>query len=196
MYARIIHLDLGKAHANLDPMLNSSNVQLSCITFGAPPVFSADVTPLIRSLRPQASTPTFELAFVNEGDPIPRMDDSYAKLIALLHHRANAAEYGSARLQDLDPERLGFGIAANNVVTLPSPSLFRLGDIVMLADSNVDGDGLDLRLYLLREQQLGEVLLANFFDHKIIKYNNLASSVSAGQFNGRGGWESEPNGVA
>jgi hypothetical protein len=124
------------------------------------------------------------------------MDDSYARLIALLYHRANAAECGSARLQDLGLEQLGSGIAANNALRLPSPSRFRLGDIVMLADSSADEDGLDLRLYLLREQQLGQALLANFFDHKVAKYNNWASLISAGRFNGRGGWGSEPNDVA
>src|SRR3954466_10748436 len=112
-------------------MMNSPNVELNCITFGAPPIFNIDVTNLIRTPRSNASPRGLELAFVNEGDPVTRLDAAYSNVLALLCHKANTDDYGSL---GAPLERLGFAITANNTVDLPRHSLFRLGDIVMLVD--------------------------------------------------------------
>jgi hypothetical protein len=171
--------------------MDSPNVELNCITFGAPPIFNTDVTNLIRTLRSNVSPRGLELAFVNEGDPVTRLDAAYSKVLALLYHEANADDYGSLGGA---LERLGLAITASNTVRLPSHSLFRLGDIVMLVDPEEDEQELELRLYSLEEQNLDTALWTDFFAHKMFKYNGYASRLAAGRINGRRGWQPEPTG--
>lgn len=172
-------------------MMNSPNVELNCVTFGAPPIFNTDVTNRIRTLRSNVSPRGLELAFVNEGDPVTRLDAAYSKVLALLYHKANTDDYGSLG----GPlEHLGHAITADNTVRLPSHSLFRLGDIVMLADPEEDEQGSELRLYSLEEQDLDTALWTDFFAHEMPKYNDYANRLAAGRINGRRGWQPEPTG--
>jgi hypothetical protein len=167
-------------------MMNSPNVELNCITFGAPPIFNADVTNLIRTLRSNVSPRGLELAFVNEGDPVTRLDAAYSRVLALLYHRANADDYGSLGGA---LELMGHAITANNTVRLPRHSLVRLGDIVMLVDLEEDEQEVELRLYSLEEQDLDKALWTDFSAHKMFKYNGYASRLAAGRINGRRGWQ-------
>jgi hypothetical protein len=170
-------------------MMNSPNVELNCITFGAPPIFNTDVTNLIRTLSSNVLPRGLELAFVNEGDPVTRLDAAYSKVLALLYHEANADDYGSLGGA---LEHLGLPITANNTVHLPRHSLFRLGDIVLLVDSEEDEQELELRLYSLEEQDLDEALWTDFSAHKMFRYNGYASKLATGRINGRRGWQPEP----
>jgi hypothetical protein len=172
-------------------MINSPNVELNCITFGAPPIFNIDVKNLIRTLRPNVLPRGLELAFVNEGDPVTRLDAAYSRVLALLYHEANADDYGSLGGA---LEQLGLAITADNTVRLPSHSLFRLGDIVMLVDPEEDEQELELRLYSLEEQDLDTALWIDLPAHKMSKYNDYASTLAAGRINGRRGWQPEPTG--
>jgi len=173
-------------------MLNSPNVELNCITFGAPPIFNTDITNLIRASCSNVSPRGLELSFINERDPVPRLDTAYSNVLALLFHEANADDYGSLGGA---LEHLGLAITANNTIDLPIHSLFRLGDIVMLVDPKEDEQGLELRLYSLKEQDLDKALWTDFLAHKITKYHSYASRLAAGKFNGRNGWQKpEPTG--
>jgi hypothetical protein len=171
--------------------MNSPNVELNCVTFGAPPIFDADVTNIIRTLRSDVSPRGLELAFVNEGDPVTRLDAAYTRVIALLYNEAKIGDYGSLSGA---LGRLGCAVTANNTVQLPRHSLFRLGDIVMLVDAEEDEEGLDLRLYSLKEQDLDAALWTDFFAHEMTKYNDYASTLAVGKINGRRGWQPEPTG--
>lgn len=170
-------------------MMNSPNVELNCITFGAPPIFNNDVTNPIRTLHSNVSPRGLELAFVNEGDPVTRLDAAYSRVLALLYHEANDDDYGSLGGA---LERLGLAITADNTVRLPSHSLFRLGDIVMLVDPAEDEPG--LRLYSLEEQDLDTALWVDIPAHRMPRYNDCASTLAAGRINGRRGWQPEPTG--
>jgi hypothetical protein len=174
----------------VDPMLNPSEVELGCVTFGAPPLFNTDVTTLIRTFHSDAIPRGLELAFVNEGDPIPRLDTAYSKVLALLYHKANSDDYGSVVLS---LERLGLNITGKNTFNLSSLSLFRLGEMIMFADSREDQEeeGLDLRLYQLKDKTLDQGLWADLPAHKMAVYNTHASELAAGRFNGRSGWHIE-----
>src|SRR4051794_38562102 len=167
-------------------MMNSPNVELNCITFGAPPIFNSDVTNLIRTLPSNVSPRGLELAFVNEGDPVTRLDEAYSKVLAVLYHKANPDDYGPASAA---LERLGFANIANKTVHLPKHSLSRLGDIVMLVNCKEDEEELELRLYSLKEQDLDKALWIDLFAHKMCKYNGYAATLAAGRINGRRGWQ-------
>jgi hypothetical protein len=60
----------------------SGRARFSCITFGEPPVFqSKEVTDAIASLTEYLGS---HLAFVTEGDSIPRLDNRYFKSLLKL----------------------------------------------------------------------------------------------------------------
>jgi hypothetical protein len=119
------------------------------------------------------------LAFAAEGDPVPRMDTAYARLVAFLYHRASADENG--------PPALG-------KIELPHLSLFRLGRIIILQDAaqdaSVSDDDVDLRVSLLQEEDLSTRLWVNLFAHKMIQYAEWTARIAAGRFNGRVSWKS------
>jgi len=171
--------------------MNSPNVELNCITFGAPPIFNTDITKLIRDSYSNVSPRGLELAIINEHDPVSRLDPAYTEILALLFHEANVEDYGSL---DGALRRQGHAITANNTIDLPIHSLYRLGDIVMLVDLEEDEQKLDLRLYSLKEQDLDKALWTDFFAHDKVKYIGYISELAAGKFNGRKGWQTVPTG--
>src|SRR5438034_11318825 len=132
-------------------MLSKTSLRFSCVTFGAPPIFSADIISSLKDLHRRSSRRGLMLAFAVEGDPVTRMDAAYSLLVAHLYHKASADEYGPPTPDDVELSPL---------------SLFRLGEIVMLADADVSKDGLHLRALLLPEENLGRRLWANLFAHK------------------------------
>ena len=62
------------------------NIKFSLITFGAPPVTSPDITPLL--LRYKSPNKGFSLAICNEYDPVPRADLEYIRSLLDLHRSA------------------------------------------------------------------------------------------------------------
>lgn len=102
------------------------SILLNCITFGAPPIFSTDITPGLKALLSarSSSIPSVFIAFTIEGDPFIRLDTLYARF-----------------LLDLLNEK---------VATPPDPpplSLYMLGDVVMFQKVDSPSGELNVHTY-------------------------------------------------
>jgi len=174
-------------------------MSLSCITFGAPPIFTVDVNPLLQLFLSLVGNSGVVLSIINDGDPIPRMDTPYtAKLIRLIQE-ANANELGipidGEELVIANDRRVSSRLRSDGsrdlpALRLPALSLHRIGEIVLQKDANdnVEGD-MDLRLLRLEERDLTNLLFANFFAHLMDIYMAQASQLAQGVVNGRPGWQ-------
>ncbi|KAK0722629.1 hypothetical protein B0T26DRAFT_674312 [Lasiosphaeria miniovina] len=61
------------------------SLKLSCITFGAPPTFNTNLTKTLRAEGSLANSRGHTLAFVNEFDVVPRVDQSYVRSLIDLY---------------------------------------------------------------------------------------------------------------
>ena len=154
----------------------SNRPSLSCITFGAPPIFASDVNMLLGELKCDKHSPYAKctaLAFVAEGDPVPRMDADYAARLAWLYHRVGSTSVFMAEIGKFRPLLL---------------SLYGLGTMVMLYDANESSEELQLKATIIDRYYLHTCAWGNIFAHKM-NYTYLAwtSHLGTGQFNGRKG---------
>ncbi|KAF5673863.1 hypothetical protein FHETE_3250 [Fusarium heterosporum] len=104
----------------------SSNIKFSLVTFGSPPVTSANITELAQNL-PQTQ---HILAVVNEHDLVPRVDQSYITSIISLYRSA----YGLP-LTELNTALTNHTRTTTNPEThwrLPPPDFWVVGNIVVL----------------------------------------------------------------
>jgi hypothetical protein len=152
-----------------------NDVRFSCITFGAPSIFSKDITPTIRGVQTRLARPGLLLAFALNGDPVPRMDAAYSRVVAYLYHRAGEEEFDTSMVRGL---------------VVPPLSLFRLGDIVVLSDETISSEGFDVGAYLWTEESLAKSVWLNLFAHKKIEYVRFLGEVGSGRLNGRQTWRS------
>ncbi|KAH7420193.1 Alpha/Beta hydrolase protein [Cadophora sp. MPI-SDFR-AT-0126] len=156
--------------------------ELSCITFGAPPIFTSDINSILQPyLDKILQGPA--LALITEGDPIPRMDNNHAQVLIgfLLPYDAASPPITPGG----NSTRTSETSKPNPIVKklVPSP-LHGIGDIIVMADANSDSNGpLDLRLHQLGKEDLDGYLFANFFAHKMFVYKDLVAQVAAGNFN-------------
>jgi Lipase (class 3) len=179
-------------------VLNSPHVRLSCITFGAPPIFSEDILPTFYSFPPDLIGKGLMLAIINEGDPVPRSCETYVNkvLLQLLRkdvdgHDSSMTKNPSKTIGSLLSGRSRKIAAAKQRYSLPVLDLYALGDLVVLRDRNADGEAgveEDLHAAVLRKQDLEKLLFANFFAHQKDEYVDVAGKLAKGEFNGRRGW--------
>jgi len=147
--------------------MNSFKVKLSCITFGAPPKYIKDT-----------QRHGLALAFVTEGDPIPRMDKQYAQVIfrLLLQDSTDAKSLSESCDTDLPSK--------GTLLPLEACSLHRIGDIIIMSDANSNSDGaLDLKLNNLGTEEFDAFLMTNFFAHKMFIYRDLITEMISEKFN-------------
>ncbi|KAK3389151.1 hypothetical protein B0H63DRAFT_94923 [Podospora didyma] len=69
----------------LEAVKDYPSLKLSCITFGAPPTFSTNLTKTLRAEGSLAKIRGHMLAFVNEFDVVPRVDQSYVRSLIDLY---------------------------------------------------------------------------------------------------------------
>jgi hypothetical protein len=162
-------------------MLRSDHITISSITFGAPPLFSSNPTSRFRAIqRTGILGQGLMLAFITEGDPVPRTDDSYLKvLLGLL-----TTQFGQGN-QDSGPT---LSAARNLRPALPLPPLsrFSLGELIIIRDLNADAEddsAEELQASVLTAEELGELLFGNFFAHHMNAYVEVCGSIGRGQFN-------------
>jgi hypothetical protein len=173
--------------------LNSSKIRLSCITFGAPPIFTTDINTALQQYIARSVGNGIALSLITEGDPIPRMDNKYAQVLFRLLLSESAAELA----EHVNGESITFVDAGHTTGTegqaakctqpalkLPNCLLHRIGDTVVMSDANSNGDGdLDLRIRILREGELSRYIFANFFAHAMGLYKDLVAKLATGDFN-------------
>jgi hypothetical protein len=135
------------------------------------------------------------LSFITEGDPIPRMDNKYAQVLFRLLLSESAAELA----EHVKGESITFVDAGHTIGTegqalkctqpalkLPNCLLHRIGDTVVMSDTNSNGDGaLDLRIRILREGELSRYIFANFFAYAMGLYKDLVAKLATGDSTSR-----------
>ncbi|KAK2029841.1 alpha/beta-hydrolase [Colletotrichum zoysiae] len=133
---------------------------LSCISFGSPPILTADMDLLISQFSANNIFFGNFLAFVNDGDPIPCMDDTYAKKLASIWHSVGGSR--PRRAEDL------------GAFVPPRLSLNCLGHLVCLIDRNAGSDEEDesLMACYLNHHQLEQRAWANIWAHDMKQYVN------------------------
>jgi hypothetical protein len=176
------------------------SIKFSLITFGAPPVATPNLTPLLKT-QP-AELRGMILSFVNEHDLVPRSDTNYIRsLVDLYRSRFNlgpVAEHGKTagphvaaaavvsdqliQLQEPNSERV------LPVWPLPEPHLAIAGDIVVLKDSNPNGEEVKLSALLLDPRDFATLLFVRASVHSRAIYLDNIERIKGGKFNDRDGW--------
>ncbi|OCK99460.1 alpha/beta-hydrolase [Cenococcum geophilum 1.58] len=169
--------------------LDAAHISLSIITFGAPPIFSRDILPIFSSIPPGLVGKGELWSIVNEGDPVPRADDAYIRVLLRLIQKTDAAGAPAPTNRFLGFAQRG---SSKPRQQLPPLSLHALGTLIVLRDANADAADPEaeeeLRAEVLRPQELGTLLFANFFAHKMNSYLEGVGRVARGEVNGKSGW--------
>ena len=149
-----------------NPFIADLHVRFSCVTFGSPPVVTPDINHILQSISQGSPSPynycKTVLAFVNEGDLVPRADKGYVSSLKRL----------------LDVHRVGPDEKAPTVVangplpvwSLPPPSLSTIGDIVILKKDRSAEQSLIYRSYLVSPQEFSSLLFCNKDAHHMDVY--------------------------
>jgi hypothetical protein len=176
----------------------SCRVRLSCITFGAPPVFGCNILPSIKAIPAERIDMGVYLSVIHEGDPVPRLDRNYSHvLVDVVKTDPGKATVNPDANTPHVTLKSGFGLP--NPTTRPTKELpeldqFALGTLVLIRDANADADpeedvdAVDLQAYALQTDQLRGHLFANIFAHSMNSYLDTSRSISEGRFNGGEGW--------
>ncbi|OCK76081.1 alpha/beta-hydrolase [Lepidopterella palustris CBS 459.81] len=173
--------------------LDAAHIRLSVITFGAPPIFSRDIHPVFSNIPSGLIGRGVLWSIINEGDPIPRADDAYIRVLLRFVQKTDAAST-PASLPAPTNRFLSFTQRGSSKPRqqLPPLSLHALGTLIVLRDANADAADLDaeedLRAEVLRRQELETLLFANFFAHKMDSYLEGVDLVARGEVNGKSGW--------
>ena len=172
--------------------LAGSFQQVHCFTFGAPPV---SLLPLAKPRTEQYRSSLF-LAFVNEGDPVPRLDPDYFR--SLLDLYTSPAPVTADALAGPAPKfklfRLGrpkpprdYGLGAIVEWPLPTGALSTAGRIVVVrrGPGALDSEA-DLRVLAVSDQQLRRVVYGDLMMHQMKLYASRVESLAIRTVTARG----------
>ncbi|KAK1995152.1 alpha/beta-hydrolase [Colletotrichum falcatum] len=166
-------------HADARP----SKPTLSCIGFGCPPMLDADISLGLIDLFPTSSflLGTF-LSFVNDGDPIPRMDTAYAAALAGIWHRVGGSRCATEdELPEFKPPPLSLNGLGHLVVLFVKDQEFK--------ENHEEVDKYEkLMACHLDSRNLGLQAWANVSAHSVNQYVEWATLIGNGSFNGRVNW--------
>jgi hypothetical protein len=129
-------------------------VSLDCITFGAPPTLSRNITPALAScLATRSAAESTFLAIITEGDPIPRSDLGYWMFLAEALRQIRQPQQESPRV--------------------PPPTARTMGKLVMFRDVRPDAERRDIRMYVVEEEALAPAAFVNMCVHYMHEHMNL-----------------------
>src|SRR5271156_4492109 len=135
-------------------------VSLDCITFGALPVLTQNITAKLKSYL--AVRNSVFLALIIEGDPCPRLNIAYAKFLGdtLRQVRPPTIAAASSQSRRTSPH-------------IPPITAHTIGDLIMFRDARSDRDGMDIRMYAINEDMLANAAFTNFCVHFMHKHMEL-----------------------
>jgi Lipase (class 3) len=147
------------------------DAKLSCVTFGAPPIFTSDIQQLISGMPTGLVKIGLCLSLINHGDPVPRSDNNYVHTI----------------LSVLDRSRVIPGTMVGRI-TSEILQLYCIGSQVMFFVQNADQSVVDepeddLLAYQLGQTDLSSYIFANFFAHQMDEYIRMTEMLVLGAFN-------------
>jgi hypothetical protein len=152
---------LGKQRSSDDSssFISPQRVRLSCITFGAAPVF------INQEVREAFAEPLLStgpvLAIIIEGDPVPRLDASYFKILL---HLMNDDEIEDPELENNITAR---PVKPTKRLDLEEMGAYNLGETVLLQQKVGGSNKNEIVLaYKLEPEKLAKYLFANIKAHK------------------------------
>jgi hypothetical protein len=162
--------------------------QVSCITFGAPPVTLPDLTERIAEYLPNRSKCGLILAFANERDLVPRIDHDYVRSLVNLYCKgrrlpqldpeATADSPLAAAQQDLQaqssPEPQGavdqeIAPMASQDWLLPKPNFYNFGKLIVSRNATPNGDFM-LRPVSVLPEEFGKLIFCDIRVHSRRSY--------------------------
>ncbi|KXH51296.1 hypothetical protein CNYM01_05230 [Colletotrichum nymphaeae SA-01] len=146
----------------------SNKPTLSCITFGCPPFINADIDSRLTDLFPGSGFLRGSmLTFVNDGDPIPRMDSAYATELARIWNLVGGSTCPPmSAIPEFKPPKL---------------RLSSLGEVVWLSEKDQEirrkgneeeNEGLKVAACYLNRNDLEKHAWANVMAHDMNLYVN------------------------
>jgi hypothetical protein len=193
------------------PCVIDPNLKLSCITFGAPPTLSVDVTgPLLQATELAANRGNV-LAFANEFDLIPRADQSYLRSLIDLHQSmygmdsamagtitcAGRAAGGGSTSYILPPLRFEMEGLENDekfcekIWRLPVPDYYIIGELVLLTKRRDFVAGKKRRVLLastISQREFQKLLYCGTQTHSRSCYDDRVKLLLQGNFNKHESW--------
>jgi len=186
-----------------------SSLKFSCITFGAPPTLSVDITSALHTAPELENIRGFNLAFVNEFDIVPRADQTYVrtlidiyrsiyKLPPLMEDAIDETD-GTAERQAYVLPPLVFDQAEETVQEtdassarqwkLPKAEYNIIGDLVLLR--KVRDTPLSDQVLLaqsINSAEFHNLLYCGKETHSRTEYVARVNTMLQGRFNRRDGW--------
>ncbi|KAI9775386.1 MAG: hypothetical protein M1839_001241 [Geoglossum umbratile] len=155
-------------YAFLGPSLGTAQpISLDCVTFGAPPILSRNITTDLKSCLAARSVheSTF-LALIIEGDPVPRLDLPFAMFLgdALREVRPAFTTVGR-QPQEQSPN-------------IPPLTAHTMGNLVMFREMKPEGDRRDIRMYAIREEVLATAAFVNLCVHYMFVHMEVVGLAS------------------
>ncbi|KAK1634194.1 Alpha/Beta hydrolase protein [Colletotrichum phormii] len=175
----------------------SAKPKLSCISFGCPPLFDADIDSLLIEHFPSSSfREGIMLAFLNDGDPIPRMDSAYATELARIWHRVGGSICPPAsELPDFKPPKLHLNTLGQMVLLYDKQQDFTENDKEdQDQDEDTDDEEEKLMTCRLDRGDLEKQAWANVLAHRMNQYVEWTTRIGDGCFNGRLDWQDDEGG--
>lgn len=180
---------------------------LSCITFGSPPVIRSSIP-----WQPQSSHgKTLVLNIINEFDVVTRADSNY--ILSLVNLYRSIYQMPSVRevntlddgmLQDTKAITVNHPSSDNESTggfwEIPSATYSHVGERVVLHMRIYDGtssgesdgylaDKLELKAYKVEARAFQRLLFCRVSVHRRIQYRERIQLIAHGYFNGISGWE-------
>ena len=188
------------------------------MTFGAPPILSADITETIKTEPFLGRNRGVNLAFVNEFDMVSRVDQSYFRSLIDLYRSIYGLEpvmNGKIARREAKPStpdtedtqyvlppldfqhtepKAAVKPIENRLWPLPNAEFHMFGDLVLLRkeqDARVEPDerpSKELRALSIRAQDFEKLLYCGIKTHSRTYYSDRMDSVLQGKFNYKNGW--------
>lgn len=178
-----------------------SSTKFSCITFGAPPVSSVDLTKAFEG-RGYGKERGIHVAIMNEHDLVTRADRAYLRslvdmyrasysLSPVPHDRSTAAD--TRQDSDLKQDKISIAqsTAAETHFPMPKPLLWPFGTRVLLKMELVkqnEGERKELKAFKLSQDAYSRLIFTKIAMHKRMAYGDRMEDILRGKLNGNESW--------
>ena len=165
-------------HSN--PIIDPS-LRLSLVTFGAPPVTSPCLTPIVNQCHSIQNEPGIVVAVVNEQDPIPRAEKNY--LLSLLEiyqddEHPNPPSSGQTHIIEAEPIK----VTSKHWESSLPPTMHPMGNIIILKNRNMSEEDLDLCAGQLSLEAFERLLFCDARKHRKAMYLARIEKMRVGQY--------------
>ncbi|OAP58041.1 hypothetical protein AYL99_07131 [Fonsecaea erecta] len=133
-------------------------MRFSLITFGAPPISTPSLAPILDAFNMRQGTSGMALAIVNEDDLVARADRSYIMSLLKLY----------------DITKTSSNLHASEIPwVFPEPDVHTIGDIVVLREDHEDGPASKVEAFRLTAGKFEQLIFCDRMMHQKEMYRKL-----------------------